>query len=178
MGSTVPDIVRLKTPLIAKIERFTTLTAAEKTCLEDMQVEFARVRAGADIISAGHHYRCFFVLNQGMAIRYKVLHDGRRQVLGLILPGDFIGFPGALFDTALYSIASLGPSVACPIAFTTMFELFRIHPKLAAALFWLVGHEAALFTEHLVGIGRQSAYERVAHLILELLLRLQIIGLA
>jgi CRP-like cAMP-binding protein len=177
MGSTVPDSTRLRAPLIAKLERFTALTAVEKAFLEDMQAEFVRTRAGTDIISAGHRYRCLFVLNQGMAIRYKVLHDGRRQVLGLILPGDFIGFPGALFDTALYSIASLGPSVACPIPFTTMFELFR-HPKLASALFWLVGHEAALFAEHLVGVGRKSAYERVAHLILELLLRLQMIGLA
>ncbi len=178
MGSIVPDAVRLKAPLLAKLERFASLTAAEKTFLEDMQAEFVRTRAGTDIISAGHRYRCVFVLNQGMAIRYKVLHDGRRQVLGLLLPGDLIGFPGALFDTALYSVASLGPSVACPIPFTTMFELFRGYPKLASALFWLVGHEAALFAEHLVGLGRQSAYERVAHLILELLLRLQIIGLA
>jgi CRP-like cAMP-binding protein len=178
MTSTVSDAGRLKAPLIAKIERFVALTPVEKAFLEAMQDEFVRMRPGADIVSAGHRYRCFFVLNQGMAIRYKVLHDGRRQVLGLILPGDVIGFPGVLFDTALYSIASLGPSIACPIPFTTVFDLFRGHPKLASALFWLVGHEAALFAEHLVGVGRQSAYERVAHLILELLLRLQIIGQA
>jgi CRP-like cAMP-binding protein len=119
-----------------------------------------------------------FILNCGMAIRYKVLHDGRRQILGLVLPGDFIGFPGCLFENALYSIASLGEAIACSVPFGNMFDLFRRQPKLGAAIFWVAGHEAALFAEHLVGVGRQSAYERMAHLLLEFLVRLRAIGLA
>jgi CRP-like cAMP-binding protein len=49
---------------------------------------------------------------------------------------------------------------------------------LGTALFWQMGHESALFAEHLVGVGRRSAYERVAHLLLEFLVRLQQAGLA
>lgn len=41
-----------------------------------------------------------------------------------------------------------------------------------------MGHESALFAEHLVGVGRRSAYERVAHLLLEFLFRLRQAGLA
>jgi len=59
-----------------------------------------------------------------------------------------------------------------------LFGLFRSHPRLGAALFWQAGHESALFAEHLVGVGRRSAYERVAHLLLEFLVRLQQAGLA
>lgn len=172
------DITGLRAPLIGKLERCLDLTDHERAYLQDLQADFLRVRDGNDIITAGNHYHCFFVLNRGMAIRYKVLHDGRRQILGLVLPGDLIGFPGCLFDNSLYSIASLGEVIVCPVPHSDIFALFRRQPRLATALFWIVGHEAALFAEHLVGVGRQSAYERIAHLLLELLTRLQSAGLA
>lgn len=151
---------------------------AERVFLEEMQSRFEVVRSGIDIMSAGHGYRCLFVLSQGTAIRYKVLHDGRRQILNLVLPGDLIGFPGGLFDKSLYSIAAVDDAVVCPVPFDVLFNLFRSHPRLATAVFWQVGHESALFAEHLVGVGRRSAYERVAHLLLEFLTRLQEAGLA
>jgi CRP-like cAMP-binding protein len=176
--STQADVASLRAPLIGKLGRFVQLTAQEQDYLSALQADFFRVHSGIDIITAGNTYRCPFVLNQGMAIRYKVLHDGRRQILSLILPGDFIGFPGCLFDNSLYSVASLGESTACSIPFAEIFLLFQRHPRLATAMFWLVGHDAVLFAEHLVGVGRQSAYERVAHLLLELLARLQLAGLA
>jgi len=176
--STQADIGSLRAPLIEKLGRFIDLTGPEKDYLSTLQADFCRVHDGIDVITAGNTYRSIFVLNQGMAIRYKVLHDGRRQILSLVLPGDFIGYPGCLFENSLYSIASLGESTACAITFAEIFLLFRRHPRLATAVFWLVGHDAVLFAEHLVGVGRQSAYERVAHLLLELLVRLQLAGLA
>ena len=172
------DKATLRAPLVVKIERFVELAGEERDCLERLQGEFTRIRNGNDIVTAGHTYRCFFVLNRGMAIRYKVLHDGRRHILNLILPGDLLGFPGCLFDHSLYSIAGLGNTTVCPISYESLFDVFRRYPRLSAALFWLVGHEAAMFAEHLVGVGRKSAYERVAHLLLELLVRLQAVGMA
>jgi CRP-like cAMP-binding protein len=168
----------LRRPLIAKLGRFVDLTEREKAYLADAQRDFSTIRAGADIVTAGQRYRGIYVLCDGMAIRYKILRDGRRQVLNLVLPGDFIGYPGALFDPSLYSISGLGETVVCYIGFKEIFSLFRRHPRLGGVFFWLVGHEAALFAEHLVGVGRRSAYERVAHLLLEFLVRLQVAGLA
>ena len=169
---------KLKSPLIERLGRFVSLMPAERVFLEEMQSRFESVRSGAEIVSAGHCYRSLFVLSQGTAIRYKVLHDGRRQILNLVLPGDLIGFPGGLFDKSLYSVAAIDDGVVCPVTFDVLFGLFRSHPRLGTALFWQVGHESALFAEHLVGVGRRSAYERVAHLLLEFLVRLQQAGLA
>jgi CRP-like cAMP-binding protein len=165
-------------PWIEKLGRFVDLSGRERDYLQRLQGEFTRIRSGADIITAGHAYRSVFVLNRGMAIRYKVLHDGRRQILNLVLPGDLIGFPGCLYNRSLYSVGTLEESVICPISFAEMFELFRRHARLGIAIFWLAGQEATLFAEHLVGVGRQSAYERVARLLMELLVRLRMAGLA
>ena len=64
------------------------------------------------------------------------------------------------------------------VSFATLFGLFRDHPRLAATLFGLFSCETAMYTEHLINVGRRSALERVAHFLLELLTRLQAIGLA
>jgi CRP-like cAMP-binding protein len=168
----------LRRPLIDRLAGLVALSAAEHAYLQDMQVDFIRVRARGDIITAGHAYQGLFVLNQGLAIRYKILRDGRRQVLGLLLPGDLVGFPGGLFEKALYSVSTLNDAVACTIPFDTVFDLFHQFPRLATAMFWLAGHEAATVAERLVGVGRHTAYERLAHLLLELLVRLQAAGLA
>jgi CRP-like cAMP-binding protein len=175
---TQQDLDSLKASLTSKLARFIELTPQERRYLEDMQVDFLTTPVGADIVRAGHAYRCIYVLCQGMAIRYKILHDGRRQILSLILPGDFVGLPGCMFERSLYSISSLTKTVSCTLSFDAIFELFRCQPRLGTAMFWIAGHEAALFAEHLVGVGRQSAYERVARLLLEVLSRMQMAGLA
>lgn len=177
-GQVTASAPQQMTSLSDKLARFIDLTLQERTYLANVQTELVPMRAGADIIRAGQTYRCIYVLSQGMAIRYKVLHDGRRHVLNLLLPGDLIGLPGCMFQSSLYSISGLTDVVVCPLSFDAMFELFRRHPRLGAAMFWIAGHEAALFAEHLVGVGRQSAYERVVRLLLELLFRMQIAGLA
>ncbi len=56
--------------------------------------------------------------------------------------------------------------------------MFRQFPRLGAALFWSTASEIARCDERLVGLGRRSACERLAHLISELLMRLRAVGLA
>jgi CRP-like cAMP-binding protein len=136
------------------------------------------VARNREIIGAGRKYDGLFVLIAGAAIRYRVLHDGRRQVLNIVLPGDFIGFPACFYEAALYTVTALGDALVSSVPFASVFGLFRQHPRLAAALFCTFSCETAMYAEHLIDVGRRSALERVAHFLLELLVRLQAIGLA
>ena len=52
------------------------------------------------------------MLLEGIAIRYRVAPDGRRQVLNVVLPGDLIGFPACFFQSALFSITALTQYIA------------------------------------------------------------------
>ena len=65
-----------------------------------------------------------------------------------------------------------------PIPHTRIVDLLRTSPQLAAKIFWSFACEAAIYTERLTDTGRRSALERVAHFLLELHARLEIIGLA
>ena len=154
------------------------LSPEEVAALAALQVPTRPVSRNREIISAGRRYDGVFVLIDGTAIRYRVLHDGRRQVLNIALPGDFIGFPASFFETALYSITALSDALVSWVPFAGLFGLFREHPRLAATLFCSFSCEAAMYAEHLIDVGRRSARERVAHFLLELLTRLQAIGLA
>jgi CRP-like cAMP-binding protein len=166
------------TPLARKLAWFAGLSPDELATLDALDAAPRTVRRNREIITEGRNYETLLVMLEGSAIRYRVLRDGRRQVLNIVLPGDFIGFPGCFFKSALYSITALTDAVVYSLPFTMLLGLFERSPRLAAAIFWSFACETAIYAEHLVDVGRRSALERVAHFLLELLTRLQVVGLA
>src|SRR5690348_1150726 len=164
-------------PLIKKLSHFVALSPQEIVVLQDFQSARRRVRRHRDIVSEGRKYDLIFVLLEGFAVRCRVLKNGGRQILNVALPGDLIGFPGCFFDRALYSVTALTDTVVSPVPHARIAGLFQNFPHLAAKIFWSFACEAAIYTERVVDIGRRSAIERVAHFLLELHARLEIIGL-
>jgi CRP-like cAMP-binding protein len=165
-------------PLARKLAWFGELTADDITVLDALLATQRAVRRGRDIVAEGRDYETMYVVQEGSAIRHRILRDGRRQVLNILLPGDFVGFPGCFFESALYAITALTDVVVCPVPFAALINLFEQRPRLAATIFWSFACEAAIYAERLIDIGRRSALERIAHFLLELLIRLQIIGSA
>jgi CRP-like cAMP-binding protein len=106
------------------------------------------------------------------------LPDGKRQLLNFGLPGNLIGFPASFFENAVNATGSLTEVVVATVPFEKLYDLFAKFPRIAIALYWMAAREAAIYGERIVNIGRRSAYERLAHLILELLTRLRSVGLA
>lgn len=168
----------VRTPLTHKLGRLIRLSPDEAAVLHNLQSATRLVRHNREIITQGRKYDALLVMIEGISVRYRILHDGRRQVLNIALPGDFIGFPACFFENAPYSIDALTDTVVAPIPFVALAGLFERQPRLAAAIFWSFSSEAAIYIEHLTDVGRRSALERVAHFLLELLTRFQVIGLA
>lgn len=165
-------------PLAKKLAWFAGLSPDEVAALDALRPASRAVRRNREIVTEGRNYETLLILLEGSAIRYRVLRDGRRQVLNIVLPGDFIGFPGCFFESALYSVTALTDATVCSIPFSVLLGLFDSSPRLAAAIFWSFACETAIYAEHLIDVGRRSALERVAHFLLELLTRLQVVGLA
>jgi CRP-like cAMP-binding protein len=150
----------------------------EATALERLESTTRTVRRGSDIIVHGRAYDNLFVLAEGFALRYRIMVDGRRQALNVSIPGDTIGYPACFFETALYSVSALSNAVIHIISFADIATIFRDHPRLALAMFCSVARETAMFGEHLADVGWRSAYERLAHFLLEMATRLCTIGLS
>lgn len=120
------------------------------------------------------------LLVSGWACRHRLLGDGRRQIINFILPGDAIGnleepsLPSDSSSTALTNASSVDATALTTAAASGQ----SVHRGLTRAIRLLALHEAALMSDHIVRLGRQTAYERMVHLMLEFHHRLQIAGLA
>lgn len=165
-------------PLVERLGSYLSLTNDEVEFLRSLHEPRRKFTRHREIIVAGYRYDHVFILLGGFVSRYKVLPDGKRLVLNVGLPGDLIGFPACLFETAVNSVSSLTEIEVAAVSFATLFSLFTRFPRIGAALFWSSACEIAMQGEHLVDLGRRSAYERLAHLLLELLVRLNAVGLA
>jgi CRP-like cAMP-binding protein len=152
--------------------------ASDAIALLELKTGNRNFRPGQEIVSEGRRCNSVFLILDGFAIRYRILRDGQRQILNFLLPGDFAGVTSCHFGTAVFSTKTLTHATAAPIPLAKLMSLFDTHPQLAAQLFWLFTVSDAVVAEHLIAVGRRPAPERMAHLLLELLSRLQPIGLS
>ena len=141
----------VRSSLAQKLAQFVTLSPAEAEVLEDLQSTTRVVRHSREIISQGRRYDALLVMVEGIAVRYRILRDGRRQVLNIALPGDLVGFPACFFESAPYAISALTETVLGCIPFRALACLFERHPRLATALFWSFA-ETAVYIEHLTDV--------------------------
>jgi CRP-like cAMP-binding protein len=132
---------------------------------------------GATILSEGAHTAQMYTLLSGWAFRYKMLEDGRRQILNYCLPGDLIGLQGSM-GVMEHSVEALSPLVMCVFQRDNLPDLYRRQPGLAFDVTWLASREERMLDDHLLSIGRRTALERAAYLIAFLYHRATAVGLS
>lgn len=134
--------------------------------------------ANSTILTEGAHSAQLFTLLSGWAFRYKMLADGRRQILNYLLPGDLVGLQGSVIGEMQHSVETLSPAVFCVFQRDTLPTLFENHPGLAFDITWLASREERMLDENLLSVGRRSAMERAAYLIAFIYQRAARVGLA
>ena len=113
----------------------------------------------------------------GWACRYKDLPDGRRQIVGFILPGDVCDLGNQLADTMDHSVQSLTPVRYMLVSAEQLDALSECLPGFVEALLVQERITAAIQREWLLSLGQRRADERMAHLLVELYFRLKAVGL-
>lgn len=145
--------------------------------LDRLKKEHIGAEAGRDIISAGDSNPPLFTLFSGWAFRYKMLPDGRRQILNFLLPGDPIGFQAHMFEAASHSVEALTDVELCSFHRGRIWELFTSHPELAFDLTWLTAREMGVVDEGLLSVGRRNAVESVGALLIHIYRRAEALKL-
>jgi CRP-like cAMP-binding protein len=152
------------------------LTDEEQQYLLDMQGTGHTVPKGRQIVVEGEVYDDVYLLRDGWAFRSKFLPDGRRQVLGYLVPGDFVGMRASLLEFADDTVEALTDCEIASFALDRVFEACRAHPRVVMALMWSSAREQSILSEHVMNIGRRTALERISHFFLELRDRLHLVG--
>lgn len=166
------------TPLARKLTQFIELSTDELGCLDRLQTNTKSFDRRINLRSEGESGEQCFVLQFGWACCYKLLLNGRRQIINFAIPGDFLGLRSVLFRVSDHSIASVTPVQVSAFSEHELFETINRYPRVATAILWALSCEEAIVVEHLVNLGRRNALERVAHFLIEFGERLQVVGLA
>lgn len=149
----------------------------ELAFVQDFKVDELRVDPGISFLQEGAHNEHLYTVLNGWAFRYKMLDDGRRQILNYALPGDLVGLQGTLMREMEHSVEALTPLTLCVFPRAKLLELYSRFPSLAFDITWLAAREEQLIDENLVSLGRRSALERTAYLFLNLFVRAEEAGL-
>jgi CRP/FNR family transcriptional regulator len=157
---------------IRRLALFQPLSAAALAGAKRYRSEHSRQRAGTHLFLRGEPLEYAYTLYSGWAFVYETLPDGTRQILRFLLPGDFFGLQPELGAGArLYSARALTDISLCKFPYGGLTAMFREHIDLGIRLIWMSARDEAMTYEHLASLGRRSARERIAHLLLELYYR-------
>lgn len=161
-------------PFIRKLGHGAELLQADYARLSQL-APTRRVEAYQDIISQGDRPENVHLILSGIACRYKMLNDGSRQIMALLLPGDLCDLNVAILSAMDHGIATLSPCTVAYLPQATILDLIK-YPRIARALSWATLVDTAILREWLVNLGRRDTNHRLAHLICELRVRLQMAG--
>ena len=142
--------------------------STEVALIESMKREQIVVPADRSIIHEGQTNAPLYTLLSGWAFRFKTLSDGRRQILNFLLAGDFIGVQQKMGDASAHGVQALSDAVLCVFQRDVLWELHRSAPTLGFAVTWLTAHEESVVDDTLLSVGRRSAEERIATLLVVL----------
>lgn len=163
--------------LLRKLERFCLLGEEEKRALGAAMTMERQFAAREDLIHERKPTEGVFVIVDGFACRYKILPNGRRQIVGFLLPGDMCDLRVFLLKRMDHSICALSTVTATLIPPEAAMDLLERFPRLTRALWWTTIVEDSITREWVVNVGYRTALERVAHLFCETFHRLEAVGL-
>lgn len=137
--------------------------------LEQFRHEGAVIHAqqGDPLFHEGDPATVIYNLTKGMLKLYKLLPDGRRQVMGFVYPGDFLGI--TINNEHAFSAEAVEAIEACRFT-RTRFEAFvENHPRMERQLYRMAAHELSIAQEQLLVLGRKTSSERMASFLLAML---------
>jgi len=148
------------------------LTAEDLRVLDALPVQALWHEPGEAVLNEKTQQSRVLVVTEGWAVRYKSLADGRVQILNFLLPGDIIGLFSVVLSEIEYGVEAITPMRFESFPSERLLEICTRAPRLAVAMSWIAAVDERVLDEQIVRVGRRSAAERLAHLCVELHLRL------
>ena len=163
--------------LLDRLNSLSALSTAESKLVESLRNGRRRHTARSELYGETAAVPARFVLS-GWGCQQRILSDGRRQIISLLLPGDLIGpilRPCLLAPCTGMALTAMETADITPL----MEHAHNVAPSqsgLTRALHLLDRLEESRLRNQIVRLGRQTAYERTMHLLLELRDRLGATG--
>ena len=145
------------------------LDKAERQILEGANWNIRTIDRANTILAQGEVVSSISIILSGWSFAYRTLGEGKRQILDFTLAGTLLGF-GAN-RVAQHGVETITPCVIGNLPISQFYSLLGRCPHFAVHLAECIVDSELRAHSHLTQLGRRSARERVAALIVELTTR-------
>jgi CRP/FNR family transcriptional regulator, anaerobic regulatory protein len=121
-------------------------------------------RAKATVFAENEPSNAIYMLTHGTARLYRMLEDGRRQIVGFALPGDFLGL--SISDRYTYSVDAISQVAVCQFLRMPFLRFLQANPQSLYWMFEAALRETSAARDHMLLLGRGSAEQRLAEFII------------
>jgi CRP-like cAMP-binding protein len=162
---------------IRRLRLHSSLGEEDANAIRSLPVIVAKQRRGSLLVREGEQTAQCAVVVKGYVHRFRTTDSGRRQILGIYIPGDPIDFEHLFLPVADDEAQALDDSVLAYIRQPDLRELFARRPAIAEAVTRALLVDSSVFREWTVNVGQRDARARIAHLLCELSARLTAQGI-
>lgn len=163
--------------LIRSLERRDTLTYAEVEVLTSLPHRMEKLPAHTDLVLEGSRPTESCLILSGMAARYNLVSDGRRQISAVHVAGDFVDLHSFMLESMDHSVTALSNVSVAYVPHSALLQITKSQPHLTR-LFWLLTLvDAATHRQWLTAAGRLAPTAQLARFLSEVLKRMEAVGL-
>jgi CRP-like cAMP-binding protein len=164
-------------PLLRKLESIAPVSADEKRAIAGIPITVRELKADQDIVRDQDRPSQCCVLLEGFACRSKMLPGGKRQISSFHIPGDIPDLQSIHLEIMDHNLSTVTASKVALIPHDTVRTFIRAHPRIGDVFWRDTLIDAAIFREWVANVGRREAYGRIAHILCEVYVRLEAVGL-
>ena len=165
-------------PLLGRLSRHGEVAPACRDALSAAMTIPRRLDRGASAAREGEAMPALAVVCDGLMLCSRRLPDGLQQHVAIRAPGQVLDPAGYVLERACVSTHALTRASVASISRPALSAILADHPALAHAFTREMASDARVSHEWMVGMGRRSAYARVAHFLCEVRTRLEEVDMA
>lgn len=164
-------------PMARKLSLWGSLTPADHDAVLALPHHRRGLDAGQYLVWDGDRPQQTCLLLSGFAYRHKHAGNGGRQILSIHMKGDIVDLQNSLLGLADHNVQMLTAGDVALIPIEAIRELAFSRPVVGMAMWYETLVEGSIFREWVLNIGRRDARTRIAHLLCEFAMRLEVADL-
>ncbi|OSQ44578.1 Crp/Fnr family transcriptional regulator [Marivita geojedonensis] len=162
---------------LRKLDLFDPMSKDEVHFMSKFKTGEFVAQPGTEILAEGASSSQLYTALDGMGLRFKTLENGSRQVVGFILPGDFIGLQSGVMGEMQHSVEATTRMTMCVFNRSELWDLFKYQPRRAFDLTHVAATEEYLLGEALAAVGQMDGYAKISWVLNRFFRRLTALGL-
>lgn len=171
----MPEIpTHVLAPMVRKLSLWQPLSSEDVQRILDLPRQVRPIDAGQYLIWDGDKPQNVCMLVSGYAYRHKLAGNGGRQIVSIHMKGDLVDLQNSLLGTADHNVQMLTTGEVVLIPVEAIRDLAFSRPSIGMAMWYETLVEGSIFREWVLNIGRRDARTRIAHLLCEFAMRLEI----